>query len=116
MGEIAVAFLTLTVLEVVLGVDNVIFISILSGQWRKDDQRRARRLGLIAAMLIRIAIVVSITWIARLQTTLISRVGHPFNGRDLVLLVCGLLLIARATYELRGRLEGEGGRGGAKAV
>ena len=116
MGELAVAFLTLTVLEVVLGVDNVIFISILSGKLRKEDQKRARRVGLIAAMLMRIALLFSITWIARLQTTLIEPFGHPFNGRDLILLVGGLFLIAKATYELHERLEGEGGHGGAKAV
>ena len=107
MGELLVAFLTLTVLEVVLGVDNVIFISILSGKLKKEEQKRARRVGLIAAMLMRIALLFSITWIARLQTTLISPFGHPFNGRDLILLVGGLFLIAKATYELHERLEGE---------
>jgi predicted tellurium resistance membrane protein TerC len=116
MGELAVAFLTLTVLEVVLGVDNVIFISILSGKLRKEDQKRARRVGLIAAMLMRIALLFSITWIARLQTTLIEPFGHPFNGRDLILLLGGLFLLAKATYELHERLEGEAGHGGAKAV
>ncbi len=115
MGELAVAFLTLTVLEVVLGVDNVIFISILSGKLRKEDQKRARRLGLIAAMLMRVALLFSITWIARLQTTLIEPFGHPFNGRDLILLLGGLFLLAKATYELHERLEGETSHGG-KAV
>ena len=112
MGELAVAFLTLTVLEVVLGVDNVIFISILSGKLRKTEQKRARRVGLVAAMFMRIALLFSITWIARLQTTLISPFGHPFSGRDLILCVGGLFLIAKATYELHERLEGENGHSG----
>ncbi|HXT70669.1 MAG TPA: TerC family protein [Vicinamibacterales bacterium] len=115
MGELVVAFLTLTVLEVVLGVDNVIFISILSGKLRKEEQKRARRVGLIAAMVMRIALLFSITWIARLQTTLVAPFGHPFNGRDLILLVGGLFLIAKATFELHERLEGETGHSG-KAV
>lgn len=116
MGELIVAFLTLTVLEVVLGVDNVIFISILSGKLRKEDQKRARRIGLMAAMLMRIALLFSITWIARLQTTLVTVMGHPFNGRDLILILGGLFLLAKATYELHERLEGSESHSTGKAV
>jgi predicted tellurium resistance membrane protein TerC len=116
MTELLVAFLTLTVLEVVLGVDNVIFISILSGKLRKADQKRARRAGLLAAMFMRIGLLFSITWIARLVEPLFSIAEHPFSGRDLILIIGGLFLIAKATYELHERLEGETGHSSGKAV
>src|SRR5678809_1141586 len=105
MTELLVAFATLTVLEIVLGVDNVIFISILSAKLEKSEQKKARRVGLIAAMLMRIALLFSITWIARLTEPLINVGGFSLSGRDLILLVGGLFLIAKATYELHERLE-----------
>jgi predicted tellurium resistance membrane protein TerC len=114
--ELLIAFLTLTVLEVVLGVDNVIFISILSAKLKKSDQKRARRVGLIAAMLMRIALLFSITWIARLVEPLFSVMGKELSGRDLILILGGLFLLAKATYELHERLEGETGHGGGKSV
>ena len=109
MYELVIALVTLTVLEVVLGVDNVIFISILSGKLPKQDQKRARRIGLIGAMLMRIALLFSITWIARLTEPLVSFAGYTLSGRDLILLLGGLFLIAKATYELHDRLEGDTG-------
>jgi len=109
MTELLIAFGTLTVLEVVLGVDNVIFISILSGKLRKSEQKRARRVGLLAAMLMRIALLFSITWIARLTAPFFEVAGKAFSGRDLILFVGGLFLLAKATYELHERLEGETG-------
>jgi predicted tellurium resistance membrane protein TerC len=114
--ELLIAFLTLTVLEVVLGVDNVIFISILSAKLKKSDQKRARRVGLIAAMLMRIALLFSITWIARLVEPLFSVMGKELSGRDLILILGGLFLLAKATYELHERLEGETGHGGGRSV
>ena len=109
MSELIIALVTLTVLEVVLGVDNVIFISIMSAKLPQDQQKRARRIGLLGAMLMRIALLFSITWIARLTEPLINPFDHPLSGRDLILLLGGAFLIAKATYELHERLEGETG-------
>ena len=116
MTELLVAFATLTVLEVVLGVDNVIFISILSAKLKKSEQKKARRVGLLGAMLMRIALLFSITWIARLTEPLINVAGFTLSGRDLILLVGGLFLIAKATYELHERLEGEVGHSSDKVA
>jgi predicted tellurium resistance membrane protein TerC len=114
--ELLVALLTLTVLEIVLGVDNVIFISILSGKLRKEDQKRARRMGLMAAMLMRIALLFSLTWMARLTTPLFTLIGHSFSGRDLILLGGGMFLLAKATWEIHDKLEGEEGHASGKAA
>ena len=114
--ELLVALLTLTVLEIVLGVDNVIFISILSGKLRKEEQKRARRVGLMAAMLMRIALLFSLTWMARLTTPLFTLVGHSFSGRDLILLGGGMFLLAKATWEIHDKLEGEEGHASGKAA
>ena len=114
--ELIIALLTLTVLEIVLGVDNVIFISILSGKLRKEDQKRARRVGLMAAMLMRIALLFSLTWMARLTQPLFTLFGHSFSGRDLILVGGGLFLLAKATWEIHDKLEGEEGQASGKAA
>ncbi len=101
-----IALATLTVLEIVLGVDNVIFISILSGKLRKEQQPRARRLGLFAAMFMRIALLFSIAWVIGLTAPLFAVYGHTFSGRDLILLGGGLFLLAKATHEIHEKLEG----------
>lgn len=111
-----VALVTLTFLEIVLGVDNVIFISILSGKLPAAEQTRARRVGLLAAMLMRIVLLLSIVWIARLTTPLFSVVSRPISGRDLILIGGGLFLLAKATVEIHDRLEGEEGRGSARSA
>ena len=116
MSELIIALVTLTVLEVVLGVDNVIFISILSAKLPKDQQKRARRIGLLGAMLMRIALLFSITWIARLTEPLVNIAGYSLSGRDLILLLGGVFLIAKATYELHERLEGESGHGSGRVA
>ena len=116
MTEWIIALVTLTFLEIVLGVDNVIFISILSGKLKKDEQKRARRLGLGAAMFMRIALLFSITWIARLTTPFFTFLEHAVTGRDLILIGGGLFLIAKATYEIHERLEGESGHASGKAA
>jgi predicted tellurium resistance membrane protein TerC len=116
MTEVIVALITLTVLEVVLGVDNVIFVSILSGKLPKSQQKRARRVGLLAAMLMRIALLFSITWMARLTAPLFDVAGRAISGRDLILIVGGLFLLAKATYEIHDRLEGEAGHASGRAV
>ncbi|MEQ1869312.1 MAG: TerC family protein [Vicinamibacterales bacterium] len=101
------ALVTLTFLEIVLGVDNVIFISILSGKLQRDQQKRARRTGLLAAMLMRIGLLMSIAWIVRLTAPLFTAFGYEISGRDMILIGGGLFLIAKATLEIHERLEGE---------
>jgi predicted tellurium resistance membrane protein TerC len=102
-----IALVTLTFLEVVLGVDNVIFISILTGRLPHGQQARARRLGLIGAMGMRILLLLSITWIMRLTEPLFTALGHPFSGRDLILMSGGIFLLWKATVEIHEKLEGE---------
>jgi predicted tellurium resistance membrane protein TerC len=108
-SEGLLALLTLTFLEVILGVDNVIFISILSGKLPQEQQLRARRAGLLAAMLMRIALLLSIAWIIRLTASLFTVLGRGISGRDLILIGGGLFLIGKATVEIHDRLEGEEG-------
>jgi predicted tellurium resistance membrane protein TerC len=108
-SEGLLALLTLTFLEVILGVDNVIFISILSGKLPHGQQRRARRAGLLAAMVMRIALLLSIAWIIRLTASLFTVMGRGISGRDLILISGGLFLLGKATVEIHDRLEGEEG-------
>jgi predicted tellurium resistance membrane protein TerC len=103
------ALVTLTFLEVVLGVDNVIFISILSGKLPLSQQARARRTGLLAAMIMRILLLLSIAWIVRLTAPLLVVLGQDISGRDLIMMGGGLFLMAKATLEIHERLEGEDG-------
>ena len=104
-----VALTSLTLLEIVLGVDNVIFISILSSKLPGSQQNLARRIGLLAAMAMRILLLFSIVWIVKLTTPLFVILGRPISGRDLILLGGGLFLLAKATTEIHERLEGEEG-------
>lgn len=114
--QIWIALLTLTVLEIVLGVDNIIFISILAGKLPEAQREKARRVGLALAMLMRIALLLSLTWVMKLTSPLFSTFGHPFSGRDLILLVGGMFLIAKSTFEIHEKLEGVEGHGSAKAA
>ena len=111
-----VALLTLTVLEVVLGIDNVIFISILAGKLPAGQQEKARRIGLMGAMVMRILLLLSITWIMRLTEPLFTVLNHPFSGRDLILAGGGLFLLFKATREIHERLEGEEGHVAARVA
>jgi predicted tellurium resistance membrane protein TerC len=111
-----VALATLTFLEVVLGVDNVIFISILVGKLPPHQQQRARTLGLGAAMGMRILLLLSLAWIMRLTEPLFTAFGHGFSGRDLILISGGLFLLWKATVEIHERLEGEEAHGMAKVA
>ncbi|MBI3049354.1 MAG: TerC family protein [Acidobacteria bacterium] len=111
-----IALLTLTVLEIVLGIDNVIFISILAGKLRPEERGRARRIGLTLAMLMRIALLLSITWVMRLTSPLFAVAGQDISGRDLILIVGGLFLLAKSTYEIHDKLEGEEGHGSARVA
>jgi len=106
-----IAFATLTVLEVVLGIDNIVFISILSSRLPKAQQPRARALGLALAMLSRIALLFSLSWISRLTAPLFTVLSEEISGRDLVLIFGGLFLLAKSTHEIHARLEGESGGG-----
>ncbi|GMV08952.1 MAG TPA: TerC family protein [Gemmatimonadaceae bacterium] len=101
-----IGLLTLTVLEIVLGIDNIIFISILSSKLPRDRQPRARRLGLLGAFFTRILLLLSIAWIVKLTTPLFTVMDVGFSGRALILLLGGLFLIAKATYEIHDKLEG----------
>ena len=105
-----IALATLTALEVVLGIDNVIFISILAGKLPADQQARARRVGLMAAMVMRILLLFSLAWIVRLTEPLVSVLGRGISGRDLILLGGGLFLLAKATIEIHDKLEGVEGK------
>jgi predicted tellurium resistance membrane protein TerC len=111
-----VALGTLTVLEIVLGIDNIVFISILAGKLRVEERERARRLGLSLAMFIRILLLLSITWVMGLTSPLFSALGKDISGRDLILLVGGLFLIAKSTHEIHDKLEGQEGGGNKKVA
>jgi predicted tellurium resistance membrane protein TerC len=104
-----IALLTLTALEIVLGIDNVVFISILAGKLPHDQQARARRLGLLLAMGTRIALLFAITWVIRLTAPLFGVLGQEISGRDIILIGGGLFLIAKSTHEIHQKLEGEEG-------
>ena len=115
-SEGLLALVTLTFLEIILGVDNVIFISILSGKLPRQLQARARRVGLMAAMLMRILLLLSIAWIIRLTAPLFTILGRGVSGRDLILIGGGLFLIGKATLEIHERLEGEEGDDAVRAA
>ena len=104
-----VAFLTLLALEIVLGIDNIIFISILAGKLPAEQQQRARFIGLSLALFIRVALLFSLSWVIGLTAPLFSVAGHEISGRDLILIGGGLFLLAKATYEIHDNLEGEEG-------
>lgn len=109
-----VALLTLTALEIVLGVDNVIFISILASKLPQEQQARARQVGLALALITRILLLLSLSWIIGLTEPFFSIGGFDVSGRDLILILGGLFLIGKATFEIHERLEGEEGHADAK--
>jgi predicted tellurium resistance membrane protein TerC len=112
--EAWIAFLTLTALELVLGIDNIVFISILAGKLKRGEQQRARTIGLALAMLTRIALLLSLSWIIQLTAPLFVVLRQEISGRDLILLLGGLFLIAKSTHEIHQRLEGEEGHVSAR--
>ena len=111
-----VALLTLTTLEIVLGVDNIIFISILAGKLPAEQQASARRTGLALALITRLLLLLSLSWIIQLTAPLFTVLGQSVSGRDLILIVGGLFLLGKATYEIHERLEGEEAHGAAVAT
>ncbi len=117
--EIWISLLTLTVLEIVLGIDNIVFISILAGKLPQNQQKKARQVGLGLAMITRVLLLLSLSWIMKL-TTPIFNLGHLINvtdvklleqlaisGRDIILIIGGLFLIYKSTHEIHDKLEGE---------
>jgi predicted tellurium resistance membrane protein TerC len=110
------ALVTLTFLEIILGVDNVIFISILSSKLPRAQQGKARRVGLAAAMIMRILLLLSIAWVIRLTAPLFTVFGEAISGRDLILIAGGLFLLGKATLEIHDGLEGKEGHQSAKVV
>ena len=114
--QVWIALVTLTFLEIVLGVDNIIFISILSGKLPEEQQARARRLGLLAAMLTRILLLFSLAWIIRLTAPWFTIMGQAISGRDLILILGGLFLLGKSTYEIHDKLEGEEGHASRKVA
>ena len=111
-----IALGTLTVLEIVLGIDNIVFISILAGKLRQEDRARARRVGLSLAMIIRILLLLSITWVMSLTAPLFAVLGWEISGRDVILLVGGLFLIGKSTLEIHEKLEGVEGHVSARVA
>ena len=109
--QIWISLLTLTALEVVLGIDNIIFISILAGKLPEDQQKKARQVGLSLALITRVLLLLSLTWLMGMTKPLITLpiLGHEFSGRDLILLIGGLFLIGKSVLEVHDKLEGEDG-------
>lgn len=114
--QIWIAFLTLTALEIVLGIDNIVFISILAAKLPGHQQARARTLGLSLAMITRILLLLSLAWLVRLTSPLFSLASFSLSGRDLILLAGGLFLIGKSTFEIHDKLEGEEGHTSAKVA
>jgi len=112
--QIWIAFVTLAVLELVLGIDNVIFISILSGKLPEKDQPKARFVGLTLALVMRVILLFSLTWVMGLVEPLFTVLDHSVSGRDMILLIGGLFLIFKSTHEIHGSLEGAEGESSKK--
>lgn len=111
-----IALLTLTALEIVLGIDNIIFISIIAGKLPEEQQKIGRQIGLVMAMVTRILLLFSIAWLTRLTSPLFSVFSHDISGRDMILIVGGLFLLAKSTFEIHERLEGEEGHADQKVA
>ena len=111
-----IALVTLTMLEIVLGIDNVIFISILAAKLPEQQQARARKWGLMGAMITRLLLLASLAWMIRLTAPLFSVGSHPISGRDLILIIGGLFLLFKSTREIHEKLEGEEGHMSARVL
>jgi predicted tellurium resistance membrane protein TerC len=111
-----IALLTLTALEIVLGIDNIIFISILAGKLPEDQQDLGRQIGLVMAMVTRILLLFSLAWLTRLTTPLFTVFSYDISGRDLILITGGLFLLGKSTFEIHEKLEGEEGHASKKVA
>jgi len=107
--QIWISLITLTGLEIVLGIDNIIFISILAGKLPAEQQAKARQTGLMLALITRILLLASIAWMAKLTTPLFTLLGHGVSGRDLILILGGIFLLVKSTMEIHEKLEGHDG-------
>jgi predicted tellurium resistance membrane protein TerC len=114
--EAWIALLTLTTLEIVLGIDNIVFVAILADRVEEESRARARQLGLSLAIGTRILLLASIVWIMRLTAPLFSLLGHEFSGRDLILITGGMFLLFKSTREIHDKLEGDEESQGASPV
>ena len=114
--EIWIGLLTLTALEIVLGIDNIVFISILAGKLPAEQQPSARQTGLVLAMFTRILLLLSLTWVVGLTEPLITLFGLSVTGRDVILIGGGIFLLGKATREIHDRLEGEQGQADAQVA
>jgi len=112
--QIWIALLTLTALEIVLGIDNIIFISILAEKLPQAQEERGRQIGLLGAMVTRILLLFSLAWLTKLTTPLFSVFAHDVSGRDIILMAGGLFLLAKSTVEIHQKLEGEEGERSAR--
>ena len=112
--QIWIAFVTLVALELVLGIDNIVFISILAGKLPGDQPKTARLVGLSLAMVMRIALLFSLSWIIGLTAPLVEIFGAELSGRDLILIAGGLFLLAKSTHEIHQKLEGDEGEASAR--
>ena len=112
--QIWIAFVTLVALELVLGIDNIVFISILAGKLPGDQPKTARLVGLSLAMVMRIALLFSLSWIIGLTAPLVAIFGAELSGRDLILIAGGLFLLAKSTHEIHQKLEGDEGEASAR--
>ena len=108
--QIWISLVTLTVLEIVLGIDNIVFLSILAGKLPANQQARARKLGLGLALITRILLLCGLAWMVKLTQPIFAILNHDVSGRDLILLAGGLFLLAKSTHEIHEKLEGEDGK------
>jgi predicted tellurium resistance membrane protein TerC len=114
--QVWIAFVTLTALELVLGIDNIVFISILAGKLPAEQQKKARFIGLGLAMFMRVGLLFSLSWIIRLTAPLFTVLGQSVSGRDMILIGGGLFLLGKSTYEIHERLEGEEGHASGRVA
>ncbi len=116
IAGLTIAFITLCVLEIVLGIDNIIFISILAGKLPEAQRPKARLIGLSLAMITRVLLLLSISWMATLTTPLFALFGHGVSGRDLILILGGIFLVWKSTHEIHQKLEGSEEHGVVRAA
>ena len=114
--DIWLSLLTLTALEIVLGIDNLVFIAVLVGKLPKEQRQSAQRLGIIMALIPRLVLILAIAWIIGLTEPLFTLFGTGFSGKDMVLFAGGLFLLYKATHEIHDSLEGDEGESSAKVM